>query len=178
MPKTQKPPKEKKIGRPSGFTQAIADDICLRLQTPIEREDGSFTCPSLREILATIDGPHMSMVMRWLAEFEPFREQYRAAREAQAELRADEVIDIGEENPLKTTTYTTKGGGESVTEEVDGAGIQRNKLRCDNRKWAASKMYPKKYGEKSDLNVNAGADLLQLIQASITPGAKAKKKAK
>lgn len=168
----------KPTGRPSGFTQEIADDICLRLQTPIEQEDGTFTCPSLRQILVEIKGPSMSMVMRWLAEFEPFREQYRAAREAQAELRADEVIEIGEENPQRVTTQTTKSGDEYKTEETDGAGVQRNKLRCENRKWAASKMYPKKYGEKSDLNVNAGADLLQLIQASIAPPPTAKSKKK
>ena len=31
---------------------------------------------------------------------------------------------------------------------VDAAGVARNKLRCDNRRWYASKLLPKKYGEK------------------------------
>jgi hypothetical protein len=88
----------------------------------------------------------MSMVFRWLANEDnaEFRDQYARAREAQADKYADELVDIADE-------------GKS-----EDANIIR--LRMDARKWAASKLAPKKYGERLDLNhggsvnINIGSD--------------------
>lgn len=119
------------MGRPSEFTQETADAICQRL---IEGE-------SLRTICKTEGMPAASTVFRWLSERKSFQEQYARAREAQADHLAEEILQIADD-------------GENDTYEVDGETrtnqdvVARSRLRVDARKWLASKMAPKKYGEK------------------------------
>ena len=64
-------------------------------------------------------------------------EHYARARELQAEHYADEIIRIADtsEDP------------------------QKARLQVDARKWIASKLLPKKYGDKVDLTTN-GKDLI------------------
>lgn len=107
------------MGRPSDYTKAIADEICERLS------EGE----SLRAICLGNDMPNKATVFRWLAGDEAFRDQYARAREAQADVLVDEMIDIAD----------GKHGGEDV---------QRDRLSIDARKWAASKLKPKTYGDK------------------------------
>jgi len=80
--------------------------------------------------------PAMGTVFRWLADPEHtrFREQYAMAREVQAETMADEIVTIAD------------GSGLGVEERV--ALSARDRLRVDSRKWVASKLLPKKYGDK------------------------------
>lgn len=121
-------------GRPSDFTQEIAEEICSRIAKG----------ESLRSICAgddqTAEGymPHRSTVMRWLGENETFRDQYARAREAQADHFVEEIIEIADQPNIRTTA-----DGETVASDP-----QRDRLRVDARKWVASKLAPKKYGEK------------------------------
>ena len=41
--------------------------------------------------------------------------------------------------------------GEDIDFEYNGDAVQRSRLRIDTRKWYASKLAPKKYGDKLDL---------------------------
>ncbi len=113
----------KKKGRPSLYTEALAAKICRRLA------EGE----SLRAICADKAMPAISTVMGWLfnGKYEDFSEQYTRARQAQAELRADEIIDIAD-------------GAEHGASEA----VQAARLRVDARKWVAAKLLPKKYGDK------------------------------
>lgn len=81
---------------------------------------------SLRMICEGEGFPHRSTVQRWLATNEAFRAQYAHAREQQAEYYAEKIVD----DALVATD----------------AAIGR--LRMDALKWAASKLAPKKYGDK------------------------------
>jgi hypothetical protein len=74
-------------GRPSSFTQEMAEHICERLA------EGE----SLRSICRDDYFPRQSTVFRWLATNEGFREQYVRARETQADAIADEILDIADE---------------------------------------------------------------------------------
>lgn len=74
------------MGRPSGFSQEIADRICERLG------DGE----SLRSICRDDEMPSTSMVCRWLADNTAFREQYAHARELQADALFDDILDIAD----------------------------------------------------------------------------------
>lgn len=122
------------MGRPSDFTPEIAEEICERLSKG----------ESLRSICAgdgrTAEGfmPHRSTVMRWLAENEAFRDQYARARELQADHFVEEIIEIADQPNVRQTA-----DGEVVASDP-----QRDRLRVDARKWVASKLAPKKYGEK------------------------------
>lgn len=69
-------------------------------------------------------------------------EQYARAREAQADKFADEIIQISDDGTRDT--YLDADGNERTDQDV----IARSRLRVDSRKWLASKMAPKKYGDK------------------------------
>jgi len=119
------------MARPSSFTQEMADLICKRLA------DGE----SLRSICANDGFPAASTVFKWLSEKQPFSEQYARAREAQADHLAEQILQIADDG--SNDTYPTDDG-QAVNHDV----IARSRLRVDARKWLASKMAPKKYGDK------------------------------
>lgn len=81
---------------------------------------------SLRTICRDDDMPDRGTVRRWLASDEEFRRQYAHAREEQGDVYAERVVE------------------EAMTAEDAATG----RLRMDALKWAASKLAPKKYGEK------------------------------
>jgi uncharacterized iron-regulated protein len=64
----------------------------------------------------------------------------------------EEIIDIADDNSQDMTT--DKDGNEVVNHDV----IARARLRVDARKWAMSKLAPKKYGDKLDVNHGGQAE--------------------
>ena len=134
--------KEKKpLGRPSGFKQEIADDICERIA------DGE----SLRAICSEEEMPNKSTVLKWLIKNPDFASQYALAREEQAEALFDEVIDIADDGRNDWMAKQTPDG-DNVGWLENGEAIRRSQMRIDARKWMAGKLKPKKYGDKLDLN--------------------------
>lgn len=128
--------KEKKIGRPSSFTQHVADVICTRIA------EGD----SLRKICEDEDMPDRVTIYRWLAAYPEFCNQYTRAREDQADTLADEIIAIADEQP--EVIAVTNKNGELIEHKLDGAFLQWQKNRMDARKWTAMKLKPKKYGDR------------------------------
>lgn len=112
--------KKNKGGRPSSYMPEVAEDICRLL---MEGE-------SLRQICKRPSLPAISTVMEWLQRHEEFREQYAHAREVQAELLAEDIINLS----------------DAVIE--DGAAVAKARLQVDARKWYASKLAPKRYGDR------------------------------
>jgi hypothetical protein len=108
----------------------------------------------LREILAADGMPSMSTVFRWLAEDEEFRQLYAVAREVQATILADEILEISDDG---RNDWMKRTIGEIEIDVPDHEHIQRSKLRVDSRKWLASKLAPKKYGDAVQLK-HADAD--------------------
>jgi DNA-binding protein H-NS len=100
---------------------------------------------SLRKICRVDGMPAASTVFLWLAEDETFSEQYARAREVQADAMFDEILEIADQY-------------DSLAEKIDTDHINRAKLRIDTRKWAVSKMAPKKYGEKVELEHSGKVD--------------------
>lgn len=119
----------------STFTQEIADIICERIA------EGE----SVRKICQDDAMPAMSTIFKWLNDHKTFSEQYARAREAQADKMADEILEIADDG--RNDTYIDGDGRERTDQEVIG----RSKLRVDARKWLASKMAPKKYGDRVDV---------------------------
>ena len=126
---------ETKIGRPSIYTEELANDICTRLGLG----------ESLRKICLSEDMPSLSSVMSWLTTKPVFLEQYTRAREIQAETQFDELIDIVDQHP--DLSYVTGKNGEQIEVKFDSSYVAWMKLRVDTRKWTAARMAPKKYGE-------------------------------
>jgi hypothetical protein len=127
--------------RASGFTQAIGDAICERLS------DGE----SLRSICDSEDMPNKATVFRWLAADEAFRDQYAAAREAQADAMVDDMLDIADDG-RNDWMAKRNDAGEVTAWQENGEALRRSALRIDARKWLAGKMQPKKYGDKVQLD--------------------------
>ena len=126
---TKKPP-----GRPTTYTEAIAASICAAVAEGM----------SLRKVCAMEGMPALPTLFRWLADEQraEFREQYARAREAQADLLAEQILEIADDGT--NDTYVDDEGNV----RLDHDHIARSRLRVDSRKWLAAKMAPKKYGDK------------------------------
>lgn len=117
----------RKTGRPTDYTKNMADKICEKIANG----------RSLRSICAEDGMPPMKTIYRWLEANEEFRHQYARARDKQADYFAEEIIEIADRA------------------EAESAAVSKAKLQIDARKWAASKIAPKKYGDKTELDVKS-----------------------
>lgn len=145
-------------GRPSEFTQELADKICAELAMGV----------SLRSICRKEEMPSLQTIFNWFRTKEGFVEQYARAKEESADAMSEEILDISDDgtNDWMEDQYMK---GKSPGWKVNGEAVQRSKLRVDTRKWIMSKMKPKKYGEKLDMTTN-GKDLpVPIYGSSSTP---------
>lgn len=132
------------VGRPSGYSVELGELICQRLVCGKDDKP-----ESLRSICLDDDMPSMTSVMRWLAKEEEFRQQYARARELQQEVRLEEIHEIADNCTDDVIFLTTDDdSGEGAKPVIKHSAIQRARLQIDTRKWAMSKMAPKKYGDK------------------------------
>jgi len=86
-------------------------------------------------------------------------EMYARARQERADLLADEIVEIADEEctTVKASKHGSADDGEGETEVVfDAVAVARNKLRVDARKWVASKLKPRVYGDKLELSGEVG----------------------
>ena len=127
----QAPVTKKKMGRPTKYSQELAAEILLRIT------EGE----SLRSIVKDANMPGQATVYEWLLAKADFAEQYAYARDQQAETLADEIIALADEKPKEVTD--DKGNGR-----IDNGWVTWQKNRVDARKWVASKLKPKKYGDR------------------------------
>ncbi|MDG3582037.1 hypothetical protein [Galbibacter pacificus] len=99
----------------------------------------------------------------WIDENPKKAEQYSRAIEIRAEKMAEELLDIAD--ATADDIITDKDGKEIINHHV----VNRDKLRVDTRKWLMSKMFAKKYSDKSthileggdkplDINIDFGDD--------------------
>lgn len=136
-------------GRPSSFTQEVADEICTRLARG----------ESLRSITADQDSgwmPSQTTVFRWLEDNAAFREQYARAREVQADTIFDEMLEIADDARNDFMERQLGEDGPTVL-QANQEHIQRSRLRIETRKWMAGKLRPKVYGDKV-VNEHSGPD--------------------
>lgn len=125
-----------KTGRPTDYTPELADNICARIA------EGQ----SLRRICRDDDMPCTSTVFTWLRIHKSFLDQYEKAKTEQADALAEEMLDIADDGSNDWMEKFDKEG-MSIGWTVNGEHVQRSRLRLDTRKWIASKLKPKKYGD-------------------------------
>jgi len=124
------------MGTPQEFTEDVAAEICKRIMKG----------ESLRAVCRDDFMPPNWLVYDWLAKMPEFAKRYARACEVRADVIFDEIFDIADDNQ-----HDIRLSPDGV-ELLNTDHVQRAKLRIDARKWALSKMQPKKYGEKLDLN--------------------------
>lgn len=134
-----------KKGRPTKFTQELADIICEELSRGI----------SLRTVCLAEEIPDARTVFRWLRTNELFCQQYARAKEESADAMAEEILDIADDGTNDWIEIELPGGRTKTI--LDQESFQRSRLRVDTRKWIMSKMKPKKYSEKIDVTSDGKA---------------------
>lgn len=95
-----------------------------------------------------------------LEENEAYAKRYARATELRAEKIFEDALDIADDS---TDDIIYKDGVPIENQKV----VQRDRLRVETRKWFLSKLHPKKYGDKSevDLNVtNREAPIINFIE--------------
>ena len=102
---------------------------------------------SLRTALKENNNLSAQTFFIWLREDDDKSKQYARATTERAELMFEDMFDIADDS---TSDYTQTESGQIFNSEH----LQRSKLRVDTRKWALSKMMPKKYGDKLDLTTD------------------------
>jgi hypothetical protein len=78
--------------------------------------------------------------------------QYVRACEERAMLIFEEALEIADK--FDKDVITDEEGNEIINHNV----INRDRLRIDTRKWFLSKMVPKKYGDKLEIDQNVKND--------------------
>jgi hypothetical protein len=106
------------MARPSDYTEETADEVCAELMRG----------RSLRSICGDEGMPDRATIHRWLSAHEGFATKYARARDIQADHLFDEMQEIAD-----------SGNADDV---------QRARLRVTTMQWRASKLAPKKYGDK------------------------------
>lgn len=98
-------------------------------------------------------------MLKWLDD--SHTGMYAHAREARADKLAEDVLEIADDG---RRDYDVGEDGRAV---VNNDHIQRSKLRVDSRKWLASKMFPKRYGDKVSTELSTPDGPL-LIESTVT----------
>ena len=132
-----------KGGRPSIYSQELASEICAQIA------DGH----SLRKICREDGMPTLSTIFYWLGKNPDFSDQYARAKDSQADALAEDILDIADLPPA----MTEKG--------IDSADVADKRLRIEARKWIASKLKPKKYGDKIEQEIKGEVGLtVQIVR--------------
>ena len=125
---------KKRAGRKTEYDPAIAAEICTRISCG----------ESLRQICMEERMPVHSTVYLWLLQNKQFSDNYAKAREEQADTLADEIQAIADEPPAEIVD-------DKGVSRTDSGWVTWQKNRIDARKWVASKLKPKKYGDRQIL---------------------------
>jgi len=127
------------MGMTSTFTDEIFDTICSKLA------DGT----SLKRICEADNMPDKATFYRWINNDKELCDRYARAKDDSSDALADDIQNISDD--VLTGKY-----------EANSA-----RVAIDAKKWIASKLKPKKYGDKIDMTTN-GKDMVVPILSGIS----------
>ena len=132
--------KLKKRGRPTLYCEELANLICERVAT---------STMGLARLCSTYDDlPEKITINIWRYRYPEFNTQYAQAKLKQADLLAEEMLDIADDG---TNDWMESFGEEGeIVYKLNGEHVQRSRLRIDTRKFLASKLLPKQYGQHAE----------------------------
>jgi hypothetical protein len=106
--------------------------------------------------------PCVATIFNWMRTQPKFLEQYTRAKEESADALVEEMMDIADDGSNDWMEQLDAEGKAKGWRE-NGEAIQRSRLRVDTRKWVASKLKAKKYGEKMAVTGEDGGPLQVMI---------------
>lgn len=137
---------EKKIKRPTEFDEKIAQEICNKVASCTD---------GIRKLCAeNKHWPHHEDIYRWCYHNLDFNARYARAKSMQSEWLVEEAREIANNN--SRDTYIDENGKE----KCDHEWVARSRLRVDTVKWIASKLAPKIYGEKIQMEQKINFDTI------------------
>lgn len=134
----KKPEDYLKTGAPSTYTPELGERICNLLST--------HTVGLSVIVKMYPDLPHEGTIREWRFMYPEFGTNYAKAKLYQAELLAEECLEIadnGRNDYMEALSKEENCDGW----KANGENVNRSRLRVDTRKWFASKLLPKKYGD-------------------------------
>lgn len=157
-----------KVGRPTKYTKAIAAKIC----------DGLAAGKSMRTVCSDPKLPTTRTVWKWLAEDAEFLHQYEKAKDECADMLVEEMLEIADDgrndydfmpilrelDPGMTIGELNDSVVLALLAKNRPEGAQRSRLRVDARKWIASRLKPRKYGDKLELGSDPARPLITKIE--------------
>ncbi len=140
-------------GRPTDYTPELADVICAKLAAG----------ESMRTVCNDDSLPCRATLFTWLRKHPEFLDQYTRAKEESADALIEESLDIADDGSNDWMERLGKDG-ESAGWQLNGEHVQRSKLRIETRKWMASKLKPKKYGDRQTIEHEVSDNLVERLQ--------------
>ena len=125
-------------GRPTLYTPELADEICQVIAT------NPCGLPKICNLHSHFPSPETIRVWRW--EKPQFSAKYTEAKKFQSEIMAESIEDVCDE--LLSNSYVDEDGNK----KLDGGLVGHARLVVDSRKWTASKLAPKIYGDRKELD--------------------------
>lgn len=149
-------------GRASEYSDAKAEEVCEYIATGKK----GLVSYCLRK-----GSPGYRTVMRWLSERPDFQRAYVAAKEAQADRLAEEIVELADKARMGKRTTRKGKGKDAEVETVTGDMVDRSRLQIDARKWYAAKLAPKKYGDKltQEVTGDLGVKVVGAIELAARP---------
>jgi len=144
------------MARPSEYNKIKAAKICEQLAMG----------KSLRTVCEDEEMPSVFTVYYWMGKYPEFSEQYARAKQDGAEAWAEEILDIADDG---SNDWMSANDPENPGYKQNGEAIQRARLRVDSRKWLLSKLLPKKYGDKLDVNQTGTMTVEQIQRVIVDP---------
>ncbi|RUR11285.1 terminase small subunit-like protein [Legionella septentrionalis] len=138
---------KKTVGRPTKYSPDIANKICEAIAS-----NGKGVKKLCEE---NPDWPNKDTIFTWLKKYPEFSDQYARAKRCQVEVLADDILDIADDD---SSDNLINDHGKMV---CNLEFIARSRLRIDTRKWLASKLVPKTYGEPRQLDEFQDKEALQ-----------------
>lgn len=136
------------------YSDEIADKICERIANG----------ESVNSFAGTKGMPAQSTIYKWLIENKDFSEKYTRARETQAEVHLDEIIEIADNCTDDVEKIMTQHGEDY---RINQSAIARARLQIDARKWTMSKLAPKKYGDKTSTTISGDKENPLAVAVSV-----------
>ena len=146
-----------RTGRPTIYSQNISSYILEEIMNG----------RGVKEICAAKNMPAFRTVFGWLNIKSPsfqkdFLKAYISAREIQAELMADEIKSIADNDKTRLLTDTVRDKkGEIVTQRTtEKDTVAARALKIESRRWLASHLLPRKFSDKLQVTGAGGKDLI------------------
>jgi len=144
------------VGRPSEYTPEKADEICARIA------EGE----TVRSVCLDDEMPSTATFYKWLRENEEFLKLYTRAKEEQIDALIEEILDISDDGTNDWMERRDKDGNNIGWQE-NGEALRRSQLRIETRKWLATKLKPKKYGDRTTLASDPDSPFKVVVQREI-----------